>query len=94
MVDVQMADIKISTFLDEINQLLSLIINTFYSNKVIFLQELINKSSDALVKIRFESLLNKSRLDALPKLLIKIALDKVDKTLYSNGMTKTNWVSN
>ena len=75
-------------FQTEVRQLLQLMIHSLYSNKEIFLRELISNASDATDKLRFEALANSDLLTEDTELGIKIEVDKEQQTLsvIDNGI--------
>ena len=91
-----MAKPKTRQFQTETKKLLQLMIHSLYSNKEIFLRELISNASDALDKLRFESLQNKKiKYDDLS---IKIIVDKENKCIIVRdngiGMSESELIEN
>ncbi len=85
-------------FQTEVKQLLQLMIHSLYSNKEIFLRELISNASDACDKLRFEALQNGALLEADPDLKVRISIDKAARTLTLTdngiGMSRDEVIAN
>lgn len=79
-------------FQAEVKQLLQLMIHSLYSNKEIFLRELVSNASDACDKLRYEALANASLFENDPELGIRVQIDAEAKTITiadnGIGMTK------
>ena len=85
-------------FQAEVRQLLGLMIHSLYSNKEIFLRELISNASDACDKLRFEALSNDALYDGDSELKIRVSFDKDKRTVSVSdngiGMTREEVMDN
>ena len=85
-------------FQAEVKQLLDLMIHSLYSNKEIFLRELISNASDAADKLRFEALADNALYESDPELRIRVTFDKAARTITVSdngiGMSREEVVKN
>lgn len=85
-------------FQAEVSRMMKLIINSLYTNKEIFLRELISNASDALDKVRFMAVKSKEYLGDVTDLKIQIHVDKENKVVHITdtgvGMTKADLIKN
>ena len=85
-------------FQAETKQLLDLMIHSLYSNKEIFLRELVSNASDACDKLRFEAIADNSLYEGEPDLRIRVAVDKEARTVTISdngvGMSRDEVVAN
>ncbi|CAG9263656.1 molecular chaperone HtpG [Paraburkholderia unamae] len=86
------------SFQAEVKQLLHLMIHSLYSNKEIFLRELISNASDAADKLRFEAIENSALYESDPNLRIRVGFDKDARTITIDdngiGMSHDEAVAN
>lgn len=86
------------SFQAEVKQLLDIVVHSLYSNKEIFLRELISNASDAIDKLRFAGLSDPALYESDPNLCIKIAFDKDARTLIISdngiGMSREEAIEN
>src|SRR6187549_3106119 len=75
-------------FQAEVRQLLHLMIHSLYSNKEIFLRELVSNASDAADKLRFEAIANPALLEDDSQLRVRVSFDAAAKTvtIEDNGI--------
>jgi len=85
-------------FQTEVNQLMKLMIHSLYSNKEIFLRELISNASDACDKLRFEAVANDALNEGESELAVKIEFDEESKTITISdngiGMNREDVINN
>jgi molecular chaperone HtpG len=85
-------------FQAEVKQLLHLVVHSLYSNREIFLRELISNSSDANDKLRFEALAAPTLLEGSPDLSIRIVVDAANRTISVGdngiGMSREEIIEN
>jgi len=65
----------------EVSQVLHLVIRSLYSNKEIFLRELVSNGSDAVEKLRFEALSDDALYEGAPELRVRVSVDKAARTV-------------
>ena len=86
------AQVEERTFQTEVQQVLQILIHSLYTDKDVFLRELVSNASDALDKIRFQSLTDKDIVDPDAELAVDISVDAEAKTLTIRdsgiGMTR------
>ena len=78
-------------FQAEVKQLLQLMIHSLYSNKEIFLRELVSNASDAADKLRFEAINNAALFENDPELKIHISFDKSARTITISIRRRSCW---
>jgi len=85
-------------FQAEVKQLLNLMVHSLYSNKEIFLRELISNAADAADKLRFEAISNPGLFESDPELKVRIAFDREARTLTVSdngvGMSREEVIAN